>query len=346
MLKPQYARFLGALSSLSPEQIRNLLYIILNISASIGIVIVNKILFKKYDFPFGTLLTAVHFIVTFLGLELCARFGVFERKQLPIRQIYGLSASFCGFVVLTNLSLVHNSVGFYQLAKVMTTPAIVLIQTASYNMVFPSAIKSSLAIICVGVIIASVTDVELNFLGSFYAVSGVIVTSYYQIWVGTKQKELNANSMQLLYYQAPLSTVMLIPTIPFFDDMSLLFSYSWNWTVVFIILLTGALAFAVNVSIFLVVGRTSPVTYNIVGHFKLCLILVLGFLIFGYPLNVKNISGIFVTLGGIFYYTHLKLSGKGNVITTTSPSTRSPSDRELDRKLLLERDEGKVLEKV
>lgn len=88
--------------------------ILMNVVSSITIVFANKWVFKTFKFTFGTTLTFVHFIVTFLGLVLCARAGMFEVKPLRIRQMLPLCISFCGFVVLNNLSLQYNSVGFYQ----------------------------------------------------------------------------------------------------------------------------------------------------------------------------------------------------------------------------------------
>ena len=38
-------------------------------------------------------------------------------------------------------------------------------------------------------------------------------------WVNEKQKEFGINSMQLLYYQAPLSATMLLFIIPFFEPV-------------------------------------------------------------------------------------------------------------------------------
>lgn len=38
-------------------------------------------------------------------------------------------------------------------------------------------------------------------------------------WVGAKQHELQVNSMQLLYYQAPMSSAMLLFIIPFFEPV-------------------------------------------------------------------------------------------------------------------------------
>jgi len=39
-----------------------------------------------------------------------------------------ITVCFCAFVVFNNLSLQYNSVGFYQLMKVLTTPIVVVLQ--------------------------------------------------------------------------------------------------------------------------------------------------------------------------------------------------------------------------
>jgi len=283
----------------------------INVFSSISIVLVNKWVYVTYFFNYATFLTFIHFILTFLGLVICEGMNVFESKKINVRDVIPLCLSFCGFVVFTNLSLQYNSVGFYQIMKVMTTPTLVFIQSHFYGETFDSNIKLSLIPICIGVSIVSATDVQLNAIGFFYSVLGVLVTSYYQIWVGTKQKELKVNAMQLLYYQAPISAVMLIPVIPIFDNIfsgdKPLIDYEMGLTAFIFITLSGVLAFLVNLSIFLVIGRTSPVTYNVVGHFKLCIIIVSGFILFSYPIDGRNIFGILVTLAGVISYTHFKL---------------------------------------
>lgn len=60
-------------------------------------------------------------------------------------------------------------------------------------------------------------------------------------------------------------------------------------------------------SIFLVIGATSPVTYNVVGHFKTVIILTASFILFASPLNAKNILGMSLALGGMIMYTHFKM---------------------------------------
>jgi len=285
------------------------MWIFINVFSSVGLVLLNKWIFTVEGFSFGGILTLIHFIITAIGLEICALIRVFEKKYLPLCSILPLSITFTGFVVLTNLSLKYNSVGFYQLAKVMTTPCIILIQMLFYAMTFPLKIHMSLVIILVGVIIVSVTDVQLNFLGAFIAFAGVIITSLYQIWVNTTTTELQVNSMQLLYHQARLSCIFLIICFPAIDDMNLLieFIHQINFSQICWILISAILAFFVNISTYFIIGNTSPVTYNVVGHFKTCVVLAGGFIIFNYPIILRNIGGIVLTLFGVFLYTYFKL---------------------------------------
>jgi solute carrier family 35 protein E3 len=68
-----------------------------------------------------------------------------------------------------------------QICKVLTTPVIMVIQTMFYEMTFENRIKLSLVPVLIGVVIVSVTDVEVNFIGTVYALTAVFVTSVYQI---------------------------------------------------------------------------------------------------------------------------------------------------------------------
>lgn len=289
------------------EQTRTALTLALNAFSSIGIVYVNKVIFKEHVFTYGTLLTVIHFFITSLGLWICSLCGVFTPKPVPIVKILPLSLSFCGFVALTNISLVYNSIGFYQLIKVLTTPLLVVIQTFYYGKTFSMKVKVALGITCVGVALATVSDTSANFVGTIVALSALLITCMYQIWVGTKQSEFQCDSFQLLYNQAPISCAMLIPVAYFADDLGNKF-FMPCWDTIGVILFSGVLAFLVNISIFLVIGKTSPVTYNVLGHFKLCVILSLGFLLLGDKMNMRIFLGILLTLTGVFWYTQLKMN--------------------------------------
>lgn len=284
----------------------------LNFFSSTCIVVTNKLVMDKYNFRYAVSLTCYHLTCTFLMLLLTSRLGLFEVKRLPLEQVAKLAAGTMGFICLTNLSLMHNSVGFYQVMKVMTTPTVVVIESLLYQKYLPTQLKISLIPVCLGVILTTVTEVKLNLPGTMYAVAGVIVTSFYQIWGGSLQKSLDCNALQLQTYVAPLAALFIVPFMPLLDSWRLgdpksIWNYDFQFESAMFILATGFVAFLVNVSIFLVIGKSSALSYNILGHAKTMVVLMSDFVLFGRPKTIKSTMGIFVTMVGVFWYTSLKL---------------------------------------
>lgn len=140
------------------------LYASFNTLSSVAIVFVNKSVFRDHAFNFPVALTFTHTIATWVGMEVLNRFGYFTSKSTAQirRASAAVSASFVGFVVLTNLSLQINTVGFYQVAKILTTPAVVLIQSLVYSKSFHLEIKLSLVPVCIGVALATVGDIDVT----------------------------------------------------------------------------------------------------------------------------------------------------------------------------------------
>jgi len=188
--------------------------------------------------------------------------------------------------------------------KVLTTPSIVVIQGSLRFL--PLSQIFSLIVICIGVGMATIVSPveDVNFLGTLYGVSGVLVTSLYQIWVKTEQERIGCTSEELLSFQAPVSAVLLLPFAEPIQGFHNVHMISMVWVTI-----SAALAVIVNLSIFLVIKSTSPLSYNVLGHGKLVFILLSGYFWFGEEMPLIRIAGIFFTLAGIFSYTYLKMTG-------------------------------------
>jgi solute carrier family 35 protein E3 len=238
-------------------------YMVINVVGSISLVFINKLVFSYPQLArIPVSFTIFHFIVTGAALYLASRpsVGLFKAKYVPWTKMIPISLSFAGFVILTNLSLAYNSVAFYQMAKVLTTPCVVLINLLMFQKQISLQIGLTLTFICMGVSLTCAGEFGTSVPGTLFAISGVIVTSLYQVWIGTKQKEFEVSSAQLLFNQAPLSAIMLLFAVPFCDtlpDLQQVPSVAW-----YALLLSGFGALVVNLSQFLIIGATSPVTFN------------------------------------------------------------------------------------
>ncbi|KAI5425092.1 UDP-xylose transporter 2 [Lathyrus oleraceus] len=58
------------------------------------------------------------------------------------------------------------------------------------------------------------------------------------------------------------------------------------------------------VSTFLVIGKTSPVTYQVLGHLKTCLVLAFGYTLLHDPFSWRNIMGILLAMVGMILYSY------------------------------------------
>lgn len=69
-------------------------------------------------------------------------------------------------------------------------------------------------------------------------------------------------------------------------------------------MLSCSIAVFVNFSTFLVIGKTSPVTYQVLGHLKTCLVLGFGYTLLHDPFTARNILGIVVAIVGMGLYSY------------------------------------------
>jgi solute carrier family 35 protein E3 len=122
----------NALPQINRKNKETFLTVNVNMISSIAIVLINKHIFVNFGFPNITL-TFIHFLVTFIGLIICLQFDIFRFKRLPIAKMIPLSITYCGFVVFTNLSLQYNTVGTYQVIKVLTAPCVMVISYIFYQ---------------------------------------------------------------------------------------------------------------------------------------------------------------------------------------------------------------------
>lgn len=179
-----------------------------------------------------------------------------------------------------NLNLAANSVGFYQLSKLACIPVTLLIEKACHGKIPSLAVLLTLLPLLVGVGIGTVNDVTMNVIGTIYALLAVLAASLAQIFTSNVQKELECNAMQLLYHTSPLIVLQMVVATPMFHNVGSLVENQPPLVVSMHIFLSCILAFGVNVSNYMVLGLTSPLTYQVVGHLKTILILVIGSVIF------------------------------------------------------------------
>ena len=277
-----------------------------NIISVVGVVICNKYIVQEDGFRYTVFLSFLHFTFTTLGTRVLLRTNNFVYKDADTRHVVPVAMGSLLSVCFMNLNLTYNSVGFYQLSKLICIPVTLLIQYIAYKQSVSRVIQLSLVPILMGVGYATVYDLEVNFTGTVFASFAVLATATSQIFTNTYQKSLDCNAMQLLYHTSPMISVGMLLMCPFFDDIWTLMSFQPTSSGIFRIMLSCFFALGVNISNYLVLGKTSPLTYQVLGHLKTILILVLGFTVFDKPLDGRNCLGITIAMLGVITYTEIK----------------------------------------
>lgn len=228
-----------------------------------------------------------------------------------------LACAYVGYIVLCNLNLNINPVGFYQISKIVVAPAVLGIEAVWYGRRSSTRVTASVGVVCIGVGLATVTDPQIsnNLGGLLVGLGSVLATALYQIWAGVQQRELQLGSMQLLHQYVPLAAGLLGGLVIVAEPVGwrgaapgTILGYHATLGGAFTIALSAVLGLAVNLSTFLVIGATSSLTYNVVGHVKTVIILAGGVLLFGDTMPVNKALGIGVAMLGIIWYSQIKLS--------------------------------------
>ncbi|KAL8648102.1 MAG: hypothetical protein Q9210_005179 [Variospora velana] len=206
-------------------------WITINTLATIGIIFTNKAIFSDPSFQRCQVsFASFHFLVTALTLFILSRpkFGMFTPEPVGLRILLPLAIAMSLNVILPNASLQFSSVTFYQLARILLTPAVALINYTFYSTSIPRPAVYALIPVCVGVGFVSYFDSKVpsnakvrstSFVGVIFAFAGVLASSLYTVWVSSYQKSLKLNSMQLLYNQAPVGGVLLLYIVPWTDNL-------------------------------------------------------------------------------------------------------------------------------
>ncbi|KAI4310717.1 hypothetical protein MLD38_035671 [Melastoma candidum] len=277
-----------------------------NVVTSVGIILVNKALMTAYGFRFATTLTGLHFATTTLLTLVFRWLGYIQSSHLPPVEIikFVLFANFS--IVGMNVSLMWNSVGFYQIAKLSMIPVSCFLEVVLDQVRYSRHTKLSIVVVLLGVAVCTVTDVSVNFKGFLAAFIGVWSTALQQYYVNYLQRKYSIGSFNLLGQTAPVQAVSLLMVGPFLDYWLMnerVDAYHFSFASAVFLILSCTIAVGTNLSQFICIGRFSAVSFQVIGHMKTILVLILGFIFFGKEgLSIQVMLGMVVAVIGMVWY--------------------------------------------
>ncbi|KAI0531413.1 hypothetical protein KFK09_000968 [Dendrobium nobile] len=312
-----------------------------NVVTSVGIIMVNKALMATYGFSFATTLTGLHFATTTVITVVLRWLGYVQPSHLPVPELLKFAFFANLSIVGMNVSLMWNSVGFYQIAKLCMIPVSCFLEVLFDKVRYSRDTKLSIVVVLLGVAVCTVTDVSVNAKGLIAAVIAVWSTALQQYYVHFLQRKYSLGSFNLLGHTAPAQAASLLLLGPFIDYLlttKKVYAFDYNVISVFFITLSCLIAIGTNLSQFICIGRFTAVSFQVLGHMKTILVLFLGFFLFGREgLNLQVVLGMILAVAGMIWYGNAssKPGGKERrTPTDKSHKNRSLSDSEqLDEKV-------------
>ncbi|KAM0093007.1 hypothetical protein ACP6JD_003621 [Aspergillus fumigatus] len=279
----------------------------------VSVILFNKHILDYAQFPiilttwhlaFATFMTQVLARTTTLldGRKTVKMTGrVYLRAIVPIGLFFSLSL-ICG-----NVTYLYLSVAFIQMLKA-TTPVAVLLATWAMGMA-PVNLKVlfNVAVIVIGVVIASFGEIKFVFIGFLFQIGGIVFEATRLVMVQRllSSAEFKMDPLVSLYYFAPVCAVMNGVTALFVEVPNLTMGHIYNvgvWT----LLANAVVAFLLNVSVVFLIGKTSSLVMTLCGVLKDILLVAASMMIWQTPVTPLQFFGYSIALIGLVYY---KLGG-------------------------------------
>ncbi|WIA15634.1 hypothetical protein OEZ85_002261 [Tetradesmus obliquus] len=281
----------------------------LNVGSAVTLVFANKALMSiqgGHGFSFAVTLSGIHSLAA-AGCVMAAQAAGLAEKTKSVPWKATLWFSLVGVVSIgsLNLSLLVNSVGLYQVAKLLVIPFVCGVEAVWMGRRFNNAIMLAIATVMVGVGVVTINDIRsgaTQLLGVLLAAVSVVASGSHQVLCGSLQRTYELQSHQLLAASAAVQGAMLLLLGPWVDAWvsgRWLGSYTLTVPAVGVLLLSCLFSMGVNVSHFMCLGRFSAATFQVLGHTKTVLVLLISWLAHEEAMSARKAAGMAVAVAGM-----------------------------------------------
>lgn len=286
----------------------------------------NKMVFVSTGFRFPILLTVAHYGSTWIMIKAMSKLGIYSPAQAQPwsskdagagRAVCLLIISWSFYNIMSNLSLSQNSVGIYQMIKLLMAPGAVAWDAALYGKM-PTCFQAILlSIAAFGILLCTVSSLdsgELTLPGLFVAFAAVFLAVF--------QKGLTSHVIQ--YTEVTLSPLQLLDScMPWMGAITVISAVALEDVTAasqqiegrhcMAIALSSVCGTLANVSSTWVLGLTSPLAHILLGQLKTICILLGGFIFFDKEPTVRTVFGALIALTAITTYAWLKIPKEENI---------------------------------
>ncbi|KAI3005559.1 hypothetical protein CBS147346_4225 [Aspergillus niger] len=266
-------------------------------------ILFNKWVIESTEFRYPIILTTWHLVFATLATQLLARTTTMldGRKKIRmdgrtyVRMIIPIGILYSGSLVCSNIVYLYLNVSFIQMLKACG-PIVTLLTSWAWHVKTPS-LESFLNILLIAfsVALAVAGEVQFSWLGVTYQLASLVFDAnrLVMIQILLSDEGQKMDPLVTLYYSAPVCAFTNF-MIAFYTELR---GFSWSVigeTGVGVLVANATVGFMLNVSIFVLIGKTSGLTMTLVSVPKNILLIVCSVVIWGTqitPLQMLNDIG-------------------------------------------------------
>ncbi|KAJ6257788.1 hypothetical protein Dda_7577 [Drechslerella dactyloides] len=270
-------------------------------------------------FPFPYLLTGLHALCGSIGCLFFYARGAFTFTRLSEYEnivMLLFSGLYTINIAISNVSLNLVTVPFHQVVRAMTPFFTVIIFVVCFRKTYGYMTYISLIPVVAGVGFATAGDYYFTPLGFFLTLLGAFLAAMKTVVTNKVQTgRLRLSPLELLARMSPLAFLQTLLYSYYTGEMSKArtwFLTSYDNQKGMILLLNGAIAFALNVISFTANKKTGALTMTVAANVKQILTIVISFAFYDLRVTWLNSIGIMLTLLGGAWYAKVELEAKQN----------------------------------
>ena len=130
--------------------------------------------------------------------------------------------------------------------------------------------------------------------------------------------DIKLNSVTTLYYVSPACLVFLCVPFAFLEMPKMMASADVNMNPA-VLGSNAAVAFALNMSVYLLIGKTSALTMNVAGVIKDWILIFISSFLFDAPISNIQLGGYLLAFLAVCYYNYAKFKEKEAAAAAGNP---------------------------
>ena len=293
---------------------------------NIGLTLLNKSLMVFWSFRFPILMSFIHQSIStffsFIESNLPSKKSTYDEiktgipqdqfEKMITKRIVMLSILFTMNIVCGNISLNYCTVAFTQVVRAIIPMITMILSSFLLNQKYNKQQVAACMVICVGVALSCFGELGLTLQGLIYTLLGCVLSSSKSISIKmVLSGKFTLQSADLLARISPFSAMEMFALACFKGEPTKMLDKTTKydpsiWCILGAII-SGCMAYFLNLTNFLATNYTSPLTVTIAGCVKQITTIVISVFLFNKKLTTLNIIGIIATTIGSTWYSLLGL---------------------------------------